>query len=132
MIIQGFYKYTWFANLAYVNWNPAAVGLDKNVTSAANQAISDANAPGVERVPGQAKGVVDSLGEKIFMPIVDGGEGWHVADYQANTEDTGFSASLFTKETTNEKVLAIRGTEPSDIELFQQKEDSFILFVKAG
>tara|TARA_R110002072_G_scaffold279349_1_gene441352 strand:+ start:508 stop:762 length:255 start_codon:yes stop_codon:yes gene_type:complete len=61
MTIQEYYEYSWFANLSYVNWNPAAVGLDKDQELAAIQAIADANADDVERVPGttvQSKGSV--------------------------------------------------------------------------
>lgn len=107
MNIQECYTYSWFSSLAYVDWNPAAVGLDKNQAAAASQAIKDAQ--NANRIPGADGGPVDTLGEKIFRPD---GLGWRIADFQPN-DAVGFSASLFVKQDTQEKVLAIRGTEPT-------------------
>ncbi len=118
MTIQEFYTYSWFANLAYVDWGPAAVGLDKNANLAATQAILDAN--NVDRIPGNVDFTnLDSLGEKIFLPVTDGGEGWRVASFEENDPDTGFSASLFVNEATGEKVLGLRGTEPEGDQLLR-------------
>jgi len=105
MNILSFYRYSWFSTLAYVNWR--AISID---TDAFQRPIEDANT--ATRVPGNvADTAVNTLGEKIFAPRSDGGEGWKVADFQPN-DASGFAASLFTKGDTNEKVLAIRGTEP--------------------
>src|SRR3989338_4345424 len=104
MNIQDFYKYSQFATLAYVNWRRRS-GL------APEEAIADANS--ASRVPGNVDTtIVDTLGEKIFQSTAKGGEGWTVSDFHSN-DPSGFAASLFTKDGTNEKVLAIRGTEPS-------------------
>ena len=111
MSINGYYKYSLLSNLSYVNWSASSTGTNATL----GDLIQDAD--NAERLPGDVEvtpNVIDTLGEKIFIQ-----EGWRVADYQENTEDTGFSASLFTKEATHEKVLAIRGTEPSGIEIFQ-------------
>lgn len=103
MNIQDFYKYSQFATLAYVNWRRRS-GL------APEEAIADANS--ASRVPGNVDTtIVDTLGEKIFQSTAKGGEGWTVADFHQN-DSSGFAATLFTKEGTTEKVLAIRGTEP--------------------
>ena len=113
MTIQEFYTYSWFSNLAYVDWSPNAIAPDGFSPSAANQAIIDANAPDVERVPGSTSdSPINTLGEKIFIQ-----EGWRVASFEENDPDTGFSASLFVNETTGEKVLGIRGTEPQGDQL---------------
>lgn len=87
MKIQDLYKYSWFSALAYVDWRRRS-----NLTP--TEAIEDANS--AQRVPGIAGGVIDTLGERIFSPTTDGGEGWTVADHQANDAD-GFAASLFIK-----------------------------------
>jgi hypothetical protein len=64
MMIQSLYTYSWFANLAYVNWRDEAVGLSADP----NVAIQDANAQGVERVPGDVSDPnVITLGERIFI-----------------------------------------------------------------
>ncbi len=105
MNIQDFYKYSWFSTLAYVDWRDESI-------NAANPVFAIEDAANAKRVPGSVDtSTVDTLGEKIFSPITDGGEGWAVTDFHPN-DSTGFAASLFAKEGTNEKVLAIRGTEP--------------------
>ena len=94
MNIQGFYTYSWFANLAYVNWRTTSWGSNATL----RDVIDDAN--NVNRVPGDTEttpAIIDTLGEKIFFPTADGGEGWHVADFSEN-DDVGFSATLFANE----------------------------------
>ncbi|RLJ69174.1 hypothetical protein, partial [Sulfurisoma sediminicola] len=108
MNIQDYYKYSWFSTLAYVDWKTDALN-----TTDPGPAIRDAAS--AERVPGDRLDTkVNTLGEKIFSPATDGGEGWQVADFQPN-DAAGFAASLFVKAGTNEKILAIRGTEPSTL-----------------
>ena len=104
MTIQEFYKFSQFSVLAYVDWRDISK-LDYR------EAIGDANA--AERVPGNNDDpAIDTLGEKIFAPVTDGGQGWRIADFQPN-DTAGFKASLFTNSATGEKVLAIAGTEPN-------------------
>ena len=76
MIIQEFYKYSLFANLSYVDWRSVSFGENSNLSNA----IQDANT--AKRVPGvflDSDGL-NTLGEQIFLPSADGGEGWRVAD----------------------------------------------------
>ena len=92
--IREMYTYSWFANLSYVNWRKSSIGSDPVLSNV----IEDAN--DAERAPGDAvstPNVVDTLGEKIFLPTSQGGEGWHVADFSEN-DDVGFSATLFANE----------------------------------
>ena len=103
MNIQDFYKYSWFSTLAYVDWR------DISQTDY-REAIKDAN--NANRLPGNVNTPgIDTLGEKIFQSVTQGGEGWKVTDFHPN-DSSGFAASLFAKEGSHEKVLAIRGTEP--------------------
>ncbi len=115
MNISDYFKYSWFSDLAYVDWRTTAVG----TAGKPSHAIEDANA--AKRIPGNADtSTVDALGDRIFMQPTDGGLGWKLLDYQPN-DATGFAASLFGDG--NEKVLAIRGTETDgeqmDLDLFQ-------------
>jgi hypothetical protein len=106
MNIQDYYKYSQFSALAYVEWR------DISKTDF-QEAISDANA--ASRIPGSVdpnNPVVDTLGERIFSPTTDGGQGWQVSDFHPN-DPSGFKASLFTNSANGEKVLAICGTEPT-------------------
>ena len=63
---------------------------------------------------------INTLGEYIFRPTDEGeqdglkGLGWQLQHYQQN-DPTGFAASLYGDG--NEKVLAIRGTEPEGDQL---------------
>ncbi len=115
MIIQDYYEYSILSTLAYVDWDPAAVGLDKDPVAAARQAISDANS--AQRVPGNTDDAdVNTLGEQIFYTAAQGGQGWRIASFQPN-DAAGFAASLFVNSDTGEKVLAIRGTEPGGAQL---------------
>ncbi|RMG33874.1 MAG: hypothetical protein D6720_10615 [Gammaproteobacteria bacterium] len=107
MKIGDYYRYSWFSDLAYVDWRPAAVG----PTGKSDHAIEDANAaksiPGDPDHPG-----IDNLGDLIFMEPGDGGLGWQITAFHTNAEtDSGFAGSLFENPNTHEKVLALRGTE---------------------
>ena len=111
MNISELYLYSWFSNLAYVNWRTVALGL---TNSAGDEAIKDANNPDItKRVPGAPSLGVTTLGGKVFKSIADGGQGWRVVDAVPD-DAVGFSASLFVKTGATagpqEKVLAIRGT----------------------
>ena len=103
MKIRDYYTYSWFANLSYVHWSDDAWLLGWNP----NKAIDDAN--GASRVPGNRNNpAIDTLGEKIFIQ-----DKWQIAHYTPD-DGAGFSATFFTKGNTNEKVLAIRGTNALD------------------
>ena len=99
MNIRNYYTYSWFANLSYVDWSTWGLGFVPAT------AIVDANSPNAKRVSGIFGGPVDTLGERIFRD-----QQWRVLNYQAS-DSVGFSASLFSKGNSTEKVLAIRGTE---------------------
>lgn len=105
MKIADFYQYSWFADIAYVEWDD----LNSVDSSAWIQAAHAA-----ERIPGKSGGAgdttADTLGENIFYPTVRGGLGWQLLAFHTNEDsDSGFAASLY--DDGNEKVLAIRGTE---------------------
>ena len=51
------------------------------------------------------RSLTNTLGQEIFIH-----QGWTIPSFYAN-DSTGFAANVFSKEGTNEKVLAIRGTE---------------------
>ncbi|MGH8120600.1 MAG: hypothetical protein ACRESK_08310, partial [Gammaproteobacteria bacterium] len=57
------------------------------------------------RVPGDPNSPTITLGQDIFID-----QNWSVSSFQPN-DATGFAANVFSKTGTNEKVLAIRGTE---------------------
>lgn len=103
MSIQNFYKYSQFSALAYVDW--------RNISKLDyREAVKDASA--AKRIPGNTSdSSINTLGEKIFAPVTDGGQGWQVTNFHPNDAE-GFKASLFTNSVTGEKVLAIAGTEP--------------------
>lgn len=108
MNIQEYYSYSQLSSLAYVDWQADAVGTGADY----RLAVADAN--GAQRVPGEINvndPAINTLGEKIFAPVTDGGQGWQVADFHPNDAE-GFKASLFFNPTSGEKVLAIAGTEP--------------------
>jgi hypothetical protein len=88
MNISEFYKYSWFADLAYVEWN------DNNLFE--NYAVDAAV---------DAKRAPQALAEKIFL---SGKENYSVLSYHPN-DDSGFKASLYGNG--NEKILSICGTE---------------------
>ena len=93
MNISEFYKYSWFADLAYVDWD------DSNKSE--NKAVEAAIA---------TKGTPQALAEKIFLSE---NENYSVLSYFANEDsDTGFKASLYGNG--SEKILALCGTEPED------------------
>ena len=80
MNIQDYYKYSLFSTLAYVDWRSISK------TDYQSAIIDAANA---KRVPGSVStSAVDTLGEKIFSPTTDGGEGWSVSDFHPNDPST--------------------------------------------
>lgn len=95
------YQYSWFANLAYVTW--------KDVINKDDENELIATAIKAERLPESLINNVASgngLGSDIFKK-----NNWSLFSFISNEQsNTGFAASLFTNG--NEKVLAIRGTEP--------------------
>src|SRR3989304_2459056 len=96
MTLGEFYKYSWFSNMAYVLW-------DDLKTQDADAIIRAANSE--NRVPGDPDSTELTLGQEIFI-----NQSWTIPSFHEN-DDSGFSANLFVNESTNEKVLAIRGTE---------------------
>ncbi len=124
MKISEFYKYSWFADLSYVKWAEAGDIEDNPSQTAPADLIFAANADGTERIPGEVEedndSTINTLGEYIFRPTDEGeqdglkGLGWQLQHYQQN-DPTGFAASLYGDG--NEKVLAIRGTEPEGDQL---------------
>ncbi len=103
MNISDYYQYSWFSNLAYVNWRESSI---TNIQDTIEDANNSKRVPGIDDL-----GEINTLGEKIFKPVADGGEGWRVADFYPD-DPVGFAASLFTNDSTGEKVLGIRGTDP--------------------
>lgn len=94
MTLRDYYKYSWFSNMAYVEWNVINTASRENMLNAANNA---------KRVPGNLNSVTNTLGQEIFNK-----QGWTVSSFYEN-DASGFAANVF--ENGNEKVLAIRGTE---------------------
>jgi hypothetical protein len=92
MNISEFYKYSWFADLAYVEWD--------STNKTGQQAIDAAKA--AERAP-------QDLAEKIFL---SGNQNFSVLSYYPN-DATGFKASLYGNG--SEKILSICGTEPESV-----------------
>ena len=115
MRISQFYQYSWFSNLAYVEWAEAD-GIQTNpVNTEPEDLILAAHA--AERIPGSTMSGdnnIDTLGERIFQKTSVGGDGFHGLGWQLldfhtyEDSDSGFAASLY--DDGNEKVLAIRGT----------------------
>ncbi len=92
MNISEFYKYSWFADLAYVEWNDS----NRNGDFAVDAAVD------AERAP-------QKLAEKIFK---DYNENYSVLSHHPN-DDSGFKASLYGNG--SEKILSICGTEPESL-----------------
>jgi len=98
--ISDYFQYSQLANAAYIN-------LDGQVINTTNL-VREANDQG--RIP-------TLLAERLFDSTKSNGETvWAVKPngYHGN-DDTGYAATLFEKD--GEKVLAIRGTEPSGSQL---------------
>ncbi len=114
MYIREFFKYSWFADLAYVDWRSMSYGDKPDPEFPIRDAHDSVRVPGVRNDQNDR-----TLGDKIFLRPEDTAnvsEGWKVADFRPTDSDTGFAASLFTNEYTNEKVLGIRGTDVSDLQ----------------
>jgi hypothetical protein len=98
---QDQFKYSWFANLAYLDWAKVQTGNSDRLQEAAEEAFL----------------LSTGLATRIFKS-----EGWRVPPIQdggfSTDRSTGFQANLFENPTTGEKVLAIRGTETTNPEEF--------------
>ena len=95
-------RYAWFANLAYVKW-------EKTNNSADNQYNTDQ----FKMVDAASKdkdylNTPEALANKIFD---EDQLKYSVTSFQRNTA-SGFAASFYSNE--EEKILAIRGTEPTE------------------
>ncbi len=71
MTITELYKYSWFSTLSYVKWSEAEDIADNAIDTEPEDLILAANAN--KRLPGEAEGAPDTLGEKIFNSVGDGG-----------------------------------------------------------
>lgn len=96
MTFTEYYEYAWFSNMAYVKWNEANT-LDRL------EMIRVAN--NEERIPNNPLNTGPQLGEEIFN-----NQNWSVTSFHPN-DSSGFAANVFEKDGTNEKALAIRGTQ---------------------
>ena len=108
MTLKDYYKYSWFSNMAYVLWDE---------TNTVNVSAMMGAANSQQRVPGNPNSLATTLGQDIFIT-----QAWSVTSFQPN-DSTGFAANVFSKAGTNEKVLAIRGTEAGPGYPIQTLED---------
>ena len=69
MTFSEFYKYSWFANMAYILWNGSKTLNKDEMIRAAN----DEN-----RVPGDPDSTILTLGQEIFV-----NQGWTVSSFQS-------------------------------------------------
>ena len=93
MKIEDLYRYSWFSDLAYVEWSKAP-RIPRNPAKADAADLTKA-ANAAKRIPGDPDHPgVDNLGDLIFMEPKDGGLGWKLLDFQPN-DAVGFAASLF-------------------------------------
>ena len=76
MKIIDLYKYSWFSTLSYVKWSEAD-GIENDPRETEPRFLITAAAE--DRLPGEAEGAPDTLGEKIFNSVGDGGLGWQLA-----------------------------------------------------
>ena len=72
------YLYSWFANLAYIDWTAGAIG---ESDTAGNIAILNAANTEANRVPGDPALGITTLGGRIFKSVAENGEGWRVKDF---------------------------------------------------
>ena len=118
MTTRALYERAWFADLAYVDWRPQAIGTDPFAQQAAlEDAHAARRAPELTLPPvfGDEVGarLGPALASRIFAPD---GTGWSVVYYQPNLA-SGFSATLFEQVGSGAQVLAVRGTESSPDQL---------------
>ena len=95
MKLHDYYTYSWFSNLSYVLWDNGNIGTESSSFSrvdAANRAL---------RAPTDLATKIFAL-DQWYIPTLGGFE---------SNDAFGFAANLFVNSKTNEKVLAIRGTE---------------------
>lgn len=92
------YKYSWFANAAYVEWDPFNVADSNRILSALRTA---------RLIPGSLSNIIfneSTRGEGRTIPSFYPGDG------------SGFAANVFANG--EEKILAIRGTEPKSEQIY--------------
>ncbi len=96
MNLSDYYKYSLFANLSYVLWDPATIGTQSDPRPRILEASRD-------------KAVPEELADQIFRR-----DKWYIPTSNGfvPNDDGGFAANVFVRGNSNEKVLAIRGTEP--------------------
>lgn len=95
MNLSDYYKYSLFANLSYVLWDPANIGTQSDPAPRIKGAIEGFRVP-----------------ELLATQIFDTDE-WYIPTSNGfvPNDDWGFAANVFVKGNSNEKVLAIRGAE---------------------
>lgn len=98
MNLSDYFKYSLFANLSFIAWGKKAI-------------IGTQSDP-IPRIKGAVEG--SRVPENLATQIFDDGQ-WYIptANGFVPNDDWGFAANVFVKGNTNEKVLAIRGTEPN-------------------
>lgn len=91
------YKFSQFSNLSYVLWDSLNIASSNSITRAGGSQF---------RLP-------EIVGAELFEPGQGGN--WSIPSFHPN-DNTGFAANVFANGT--EKVLAIRGTEVEDAQLY--------------
>ena len=97
MNLSDYYKYSLFANLSYILWGEkASIGTQSDPNPRINGAVEGSRVPRL-------------LATQIFRD-----DQWYIPTSNGfvPNDPSGFAANVFVKGTSNEKVLAIRGTEP--------------------
>ena len=95
MKLHDYYTYSWFSNLSYVLWDNGNIGTELTFAPRVEAAFNAKRAP-------------RDLATKIFLE-----DKWYIptlGGFEPN-DSFGFAANLFVNSKTNEKILAIRGTE---------------------
>ena len=107
--INELYKYSWFADSAYIKWVPRTL---TNQVEAVVDAIKAEKLPerDLSTDPNDVLPSGKGLATHVFHPD---NEGWRILDYVPN-DPVGYSGTLFGNG--NELVFGIRGTEPEGMQ----------------
>jgi len=108
MKIEDLYRYSWFSDLAYVEWSKAP-RIPRNPAKADAADLTKA-ANAAKRIPGDPDHPgVDNLGDLIFMEPKDGGLGWQIITFNVNAfADSGLVGSLFEYSNTQDSPFVSR------------------------